>query len=112
MTETRLKTGLWVAALIRQYDVAGIPAVVARRGDADGGAVLLKMNRREAGCLALVQARFDGGELVWMRGTGEAPIGESDCDAYIARAVARDPDLWVLEIEDREGRQLFAGRVV
>jgi hypothetical protein len=112
MTEARLRTGFWVAALIRQYDIAGIPAVVARRGDADGGAVLLKMNHREAGCLVLAQARFDGGELVWMRATGEALVPESDCDAYIARAVARDPDLWVLEIEDREGRQFFTGRVV
>ncbi len=112
MTEARLKTGIWVAALIRRYDIAGIPAVVARRGDADSGAVILKMNRREAGCLVLAQARIDAGDLVWMRATGEAPVGESVCDAYIARSVARDPDLWVLEIEDREGRQLFDGRVV
>ena len=112
MTEARLKTGIWVAALIRRYDLAGIPAVVARRGDADSGAVLLKMNRREAGCLVLAQARIDAGDLVWMRATGAAPVAESDCDAYIAKALSRDPDLWVVEIEDREGRQFFDGRVV
>lgn len=112
VTEARLKTSIWVAALIRRYDMAGVPVVVARRGDADSGAVILKLNRRETGCLALVQARVGEGELVWMRATGEAPVPESECDAYVAKAVSRDPDLWVVEIEDREGRQFFDGRVV
>jgi hypothetical protein len=112
MTEPRLKTSIWVAALIRRYDMEGVPVAVARRGDADSGAVILKMNRREAGCLALVQARIAAGELVWMRATGETPVPESECDAYVAKAVSRDPDLWVVEIEDRQGRQFFEGRVV
>ena len=55
--EARLKTGLWVKALIRRCDLAAIGVAVVARGDPDSGAVLLKFNGREAGCRMLAQAR-------------------------------------------------------
>jgi hypothetical protein len=112
MGEVRLKSGVWVAAVIRSYDAAGIPVAVVRRGDADSGSVLVKLNQLERGCSVFAPVRTGEGELVWMRATGPAPVSEGDCDGYIEKALRRDPDLWVIEIEDREGRCLFEGRVV
>jgi GMP synthase (glutamine-hydrolysing) len=108
----RLKTRFQVQAAVRLGTARNIPVIVARRGDEDAGVILLKLNRRELGFEVLAQTRSGAGDLVWQRVTGAAPVVEADADAYIARAVKRDPDLWVIEIEDRDGRPLFAGSVI
>ena len=108
----RLKTRFQVQAAVRLGTVQNIPVVVARRGDDDAGVILLKLNRRDLGFEVLAQARGAAGELVWQRVTGPLPVPESDADAYLERATRRDPDVWVVEIEDRDARPLFPGAIV
>lgn len=109
--DDRLPTGLWVMAHVRAADVQGVPMVVARKGDPGRGTVLLKINRRNGLFDILVQTRRDE-ELVWSRPLGPDPMDEAAADTYIARQVKYDPDLWVVEVEDRQGRPWFEGRVV
>jgi hypothetical protein len=110
--EPRLKTGLVVQAALRLATQQAIPMVVARRGDADAGAILIKLNQLEHGFTILAQTRTLEGELAWHRATGAEPVDELAADTYIARQVKRDPDLWVVEVEDRAGRPIFTGRVL
>jgi len=109
--DDRLPTGLWVMAHVRAADAQGVPMVVARKGDPGRGTVLLKINRLDGGFHILVQTRRDEA-LVWSYPLGPDSMDEAAADAYIARQVKYDPDLWVVEVEDRQGRPWFEGRVV
>lgn len=101
-----LSTDVWATALIRRAELAGAFAVVVRKGDARAGAVLVKIyNPLTRGAVLYASAVRGEGETVWMQPLAEAT--ESELDAYIARARSRDPDLWVVEIEDREGRHFL-----
>ena len=107
MEESRLRTDFWLMALIRQSMADGIPMTVVHKGDAVGGAVLIKLNQFELGCTVFSQTRDGEGNRAWLRATGTAPIAEADADSFIARQRGYDADLWVVEIEDRQGRLPF-----
>jgi hypothetical protein len=107
-----LTTGLWVRAQVRLCDLAFIPATIVRHGHDEAGTVLIKVNRFEAGVTVFAQASSLDGEPAWSRGTGPAPVSEAEADAYIERQVKYDPDVWVLEIEDRKGQYKLDGKVV
>ncbi len=109
---TGLTTGLWVMAQVRICDRNFIPATIVRRGDSDAGTVLVKLNRFEEGVTVYTQASSTGDDPLWSRGTGPKPVSEAEADAYIARQVKYDPDVWVLEIEDRRGQYKIDGKVV
>jgi len=102
--EPVLTAAMWVSAHIRRCLSLGIPAVLVRRGDEKAGTVLIKWNRFSAGCQVLSPSRNAQGRRIWIARAGAEPSPEADTDAYIARQLSRDPDLWVLEIEDMEGR--------
>ena len=102
--EPVLTTAIWVSAHIRRCMSAGIPAVLVRRGDDKAGTVLIKWNRFAEGCQVLTPSRNAQGRRIWIARPGAEPSPEADTDAYIARQIKRDPDLWVLEIEDMQGR--------
>ena len=111
MQDDRLPSELWIMAHVRRSNGEGTPAMVARRGETSGGLLLLKLNQLEQGCKVLSQARDLDGKMGWMAAFEGRLVPEAEADAYIERAVSRDPDLWVVEIEDRQGRHPFEGKV-
>jgi len=98
----RLKSAIYVQALIRRCEAAGANAYLVRRGAEEAGAVFIKLNRLDGSCTVLSPARR-GEELVWTRPLGEA-ASETQAAEYFAKQLRFDPDIWILEIEDRAGR--------
>jgi hypothetical protein len=99
----RLKAGLFVRAIIRRAEVAGAQAYVARKGSEEAGAVFIKIAKLDGTCTVLNQARDAKGDPAWARPLGEW-VEEAKASAYFERQIKFDPDLWILEIEDRLGR--------
>jgi hypothetical protein len=103
-----LKTGFWASALIRRAELGGAFAAVARKGDADSGDVLVKVATMDGRARLYSLARDSEGALIWLDlSTGSLGDEEGAVDAYAQNRVARDRDLWIVEIEDRAGRHFL-----
>ena len=101
----RLTSDLWVAAYLRRLSLEDIPAFVTSKGDATAGAVLIKLNTLD-GSASCYQRSFDlmTGERAWVvLSEGD----EAEVDDAIEKQRKFDPDLWVLEVENRDGRHLL-----
>jgi hypothetical protein len=94
---------LFVRALIRRAEVAGAQAYVVRKGIEESGAIFLKVSKLDGTSVVLSQARRGEGELVWVKPLGEAADDEKVSN-WLEKQVKFDPDLWIVEIEDRQGR--------
>lgn len=102
----KFSTDIWVAALIRRAELGGGYAVVVRKGDARAGSVLVKViNRTDNSVRLYAEATRADGETIWMRPSRAET--EAELDAYAERARRIDPDLWVVEVEDRQGRSFL-----
>lgn len=101
----RLASGVWVSAYLTRLRLADIPAFVVARGDETAGAVLVKLNTLDGNAKAF-QRSFDmmTGERTWMV---LAEGLEQDVDVSVAKQRSFDSDLWVIEVEDRQGRTLL-----
>lgn len=100
-----LKTEFWVSALVRRATIAGAFAGITRKGDPDGGAVLVKVATLDGRARLYAPARAGEGDRIWLDlSAGSLGEQEADVDAYARKRADSDPDLWVVEIEDKHGR--------
>lgn len=115
----RLKSGIWVAAYVRRCDIAGAFAAVRRRGAEEAGAVFIKVSRLDGTAVLYgpaPQAVFDDARpadrLFIVLVGREAPAPEADIEARLVRETRFDPDLWIVEVEDRAGRDFLDDALV
>jgi len=106
----RLRSHIWVAAYLRRCAAEGASAVLCRRGAADAGAIFVKIDGLDGRCAlygpapqALAIGLEQGVERVFARMHGSAWIDCREADKRLEREVAFDSDLWIIEVEDREG---------
>lgn len=109
----RLKSGIWVSAYLRRCMVEGVAAVVRRRGAEDAGAIFIKVARLDGtGDLygPAPQSAFDEAhpaDRAFVSRLKVAPAAEADVEAILTREIKFDPDVWILEVEDRAGRHFL-----
>jgi len=104
----RLKSKLWVQAHLRRCNDTGFPAMLLQKGNDDAGSIFVKINflNDTANIYGAAPggAHDENGERRWSQPLGVEPLPEAEVDAYLERQRGYDPDFWVIEIEDREGR--------
>ena len=110
----RLKSGIWVSAYLRRCNVEGVFAAVRRRGAEEAGTIFIKINRLDGtGTLygPAPQTAFDEAQpsdRMFVAAVGrDPPAPEADIEARLVREMRFDPDLWIVEIEDRAGRSFL-----
>ena len=101
----RLTAEIWVSAYLTRLRQIEVPAFVVQKGDATAGAVLIKLNTLD-GQACCYQRSFDlmTGERRWVVLVEGI---EGDVDASIQKQRGFDPDIWVIEVEDKQGRHLL-----
>lgn len=107
----RLKSEFWVKAYIRRCAVAGAAAVVVKHGDDDAGAIYIRISRLDGQAAlfgpapaGLSEADFD---RRWVPLLGEDFVSEAEVQSFLEREARFDSDLWIVEVEDRQGRHFL-----
>jgi hypothetical protein len=109
----RLKSAIWVAAYIRRCNVEGVFAAVRHRGAEEAGAIFIKLNRLD-GTADLYgpapQSAFEEArpaDRLFVACVTPQPAPEAKVEERLARELRFDPDVWIVEAEDRAGRHFL-----
>jgi len=108
----RLKSALWVAAYLRRCQVEGCSAVVRRRGAEEAGAIFVRICRPD-GTSELFgpapQSALEPGDSdrIFAACFASQTAPDAEVEAYLSRELKFDPDLWIVEVEDRTGRNFL-----
>lgn len=109
----RLRSDIWVKAYLRTCAASGAHAVVVRHGDDDAGAIYIKVSRLDGTAMAFgpAPAGWDGAatDRRWIALTGATQHPERDVDEMLRRESEFDPDVWIVEVEDKSGRNFLDG---
>jgi hypothetical protein len=101
---TRLTSEFWVQAYLTRLRLADIPAFVTAKGDATAGTVIVKQNSLDGQAKAFQRSYDMDGKRIWMV---LAEGADPEVEASLTRQRSFDPDIWIIEVEDREGRHLL-----
>jgi hypothetical protein len=108
----RLKSAIWVAAYLRRCQINGMFGAVRRRGADEAGAVFVKLALMDGTAMLYTpapQTAYDESRPIERAFTlwSPQPQPEQEVDERLAREVRFDPDLWIVEIEDKAGRHFL-----
>lgn len=103
----RLKTDIRVSAILRRAQGGGAFAAVLRRGDPDAGALWVIV-RKGAELIRYTEQMAMSGAREWYK---DGPFEDVELGLKVNKAVDRDPDIWIVEVEDAQGRAFLDGEM-
>jgi hypothetical protein len=103
----RVTSALWVSAFIRRCYADGAAAVVSRRGAEEAGAIFVVVDRLDGtadlyGPAPQSVAADDAADRLFER-VLERALPDA-LRSNLDREQKFDPDVWIVEVEDRAGR--------
>ncbi len=111
MPEDRISTQFYVNLVTRRAAQEGVTIVVAKSGDDYCGIIILKINLLNGRARVLSETYIDD-KIAWMPLTSEDTIDDREAESLLARQAEFDPDCWIVEVEDKQGRLWFEGKVL
>ena len=104
----RLNTDVIVSAALRQAASHGIFAAILRKGDERAGTIFMEVEKSPSEMRLLARQMNYDNEYEWVCITGEAWVSHVDIQDRLSREIEYDPDCWIISVQDREGRNIFA----
>jgi hypothetical protein len=107
----QLKSEIWVKAYLRQAAAAGAMATIVRHGDDDAGAIFVKVRRPDGHAALYGPAPAGMADMAvdrrFARLLDDSDTEEATVDKRLADEQRFDPDVWLIEVEDRQGRHFL-----
>ena len=105
----RLRSDFWVSAYLRRCGVEGVEAVLRRRGAAEAGAIFVKVDRLDG-----TASLYGPAPQLFVDDSGERlfaavllDVTPLDVEERVQKELRFDTDLWLVEVDDREGRHFL-----
>ncbi len=105
----RLRADFWVSAYLRRCGVEGVEAVLRRRGAAEAGAIFVKVDHLDG-----TASLYGPAPQLFLDDSGERLFAQVlhavtplDVEERVQREQRFDPDLWLVEVDDRQGRHFL-----
>ncbi len=109
----RLTAEIWVKAYVRGCQVGGAQAFVVRHGDDDAGAIFVRINKLDGTSLLFGPAAAglsgQSEERSFEAKTKPGGAPDEEIETRLLREREFDGDLWIVEVEDRQGRHFLDG---
>ncbi|MGO4572835.1 DUF1491 family protein [Microvirga sp. 2TAF3] len=105
----RLRSDFWVSAYLRRCGVEGVDAALRKRGAAEAGAIFVKIDHLDG-----TASLYGPAPQMFVDESGErlfSPVMQGafplDVEERMTRELRFDPDLWLVEVDDRAGRHFL-----
>ncbi len=112
----RVKSEIWVRAYLRRCQAEGVSVVIVRRGDEAAGTIFICIDRLDGTVFLYGPApagRVESeAERRFVSCFGPQPVGTEKAQSYLSRQQKFDPDLWIIEVEDKAGRHFLGDLAV